>query len=372
LNALWIQWRDIRHPWSGGAEVYMHEVCRRLARKGVNVHAVTSWFPGLKRFEEMDGYTVERVGTHDNYILHIPRILKRYSEWADVIVEDTSKAPLMTPLLRPRKNVAVVAVVHHLNRGIYFYELPLLKAIIAYALESLMPRLYTHLPRTLLVTVSESTKRELIKLGANPDKITIVPNGITVTKNNDDFHPPLKDPRPTVIYFSRIKRYKQPHHALLAFRRVLREVPDAKLIVAGKGSQTLFKYVEKLGMTHAVEMYGEVDEETKMKILCRAWILIQASMKEGFGLTVLEAAACRTPTVAYNVPGLRDSVKHMETGILVEPGNIEAFAEAVIRLLRDSKLRSRLAENAYRWAQRFDWDKTAEDFLNILRGVADG
>jgi len=369
---LWIQWRDIRHPWSGGAEVYMHEVCRRLARKGVNVHAVTSWFPGLKHLEEMDGYTVERVGTHDDFVLHVPRILKRYSDWADVIVEDASKAPLMIPLLRPRKSVAVVAVVHHLNREIYFYELPLLKAAVAYVLESLMPRLYTRLPRSLIVAVSESTKHELVKLGADPSRIVIVPNGIDVTNINGNSHPPLKDSRPTVAYFSRIKRYKQPHHAILAFRRVLKEVPDAKLVIAGKGSEKLSRYIEELGITHAVEVYGEVDEETKMKILCRAWLLVQTSMKEGFGLVVLEAAACKTPAVAYNVPGLRDSVKHVETGILVEPGNIEALAEAIIRLLKDDDFRRLLAENAYRWAQRFNWDKTAEEFLNVLRGVAGG
>jgi len=350
----------------------MHEVCRRLARKGVNVRAVTSWFPGLKRFEEIDGYTVERIGTHDDYILHVPRILKHHSGWADVIVEDTSKVPLMTPLLRPRKDMAIIAIVHHLNREIYFREMPLLKAIIAYALESLMPRLYTHLPRTLLVTVSESTKNELVKLGADPGKITIVPNGIDIAKVDSNPHPPLKDPRPAVIYFSRIKRYKQPHHVLLAFRRVLKEVPDAKLVIAGKGSQALSRYVKKLGMYHTVEIYGKVDEEAKVKLLCRAWLLIQTSMKEGFGLTVLEAAACRTPAVAYNVPGLRDSVKHMETGVLVEPGNIKALAEAIIHLLKDDELRNRLAENAYRYAQNFSWDDTAAKFLEVIGKVLNG
>ncbi|GBF09729.1 glycosyl transferase, group 1 [Aeropyrum pernix] len=368
---LWLQWRDIGHPWSGGAEVYMHEVCRRLSRKGIEVHAVTSWFPGLKRSEEIDGYTVERIGSHDDFILHVPRILKHYSRWADVIVEDTSKAPLMTPLLRPRRNIAVVAVVHHLNREIYFHEIPLLKAFIVYTLESIMPSLYTHLPNTSLIAVSESTKQELIKLGANPSRVFIVPNAIN-GKVNGNPHFFNKDPRPTLIYLSRIKRYKQPHHALLAFREALEEVPDARLIVAGKGTELLSGYVKRLGIEHAVEIYGEVDEETKMKLLCRAWVLIQTSKKEGFGIVVLEAAACRTPAVAYNVPGLRDSVKHMETGILVEPGNIEQLAGAIVRLLTDEKLRSRLAESAYMYAQSFSWDNTAETFLKVVEGVAHG
>jgi len=369
---LWLQWRDIKHPWSGGAEVYMHEICRRLARRGVEVHAVTSWFPGLKRFEEIDGYTVERVGTHDDYILHIPRILKHYSDWADIIVEDTSKVPLMTPLLRSKKDMPVIAIVHHLNREIYFHEIPLPKATIAYTLESLMPRLYTRLPRTVLVTVSRSTVQELIRLGANPSRIIIVPNAIDVTKIKNNPHPKAKDATPTIIYFSRIKKYKQPHHALLAFKMVLRYIPNAKLIIAGKRTEILSKYVANLGIERAVEVYGEVDEKTKIELLCRAWILVQTSKKEGFGIVVLEAAACRTPTVAYNVPGLRDSVKHMETGILVEPGNIEKLAKAITRLLTDEALRGKLGENAYRYVQQFSWDKVVGSFLKTIEGAIHG
>ena len=350
----------------------MHEICRRLARRGVEVHAVTSWFPGLKRFEEIDGYTVERVGTHDDYILHIPRILKYYSDWVDVVVEDTSKVPFMTPLLRSKKDMPVIAIVHHLNQEIYFHEISLSKAIIAYTLESLMPRLYTRLPRAVLVAVSKSTMQELVRLGANPSRIIIVPNAIDVTKIKNNPHPRAKDITPTIIYFSRIKKYKQPHHALLAFKKVLRYIPNAKLIIAGKGTDILAKYVKKLGIEHAVEIYGEVDEETKIELLCRAWALVQTSKKEGFGIVVLEAAACRTPTIAYNVPGLRDSVKHMETGILVEPGNIEQLAKTIVWLLTDEALRNRLAENAYSQTQQFSWDRVVELFITFIKGVLNG
>jgi len=371
LRILWLQWRDIKHPWSGGAEVYMHEVSRRLAREGFRVHVATSWFPGLKPLEKIDGYTVERVGTHDNYILYVPHFLKRYSSWANVIIEDTSKAPLMTPLLRPKKHIPVLAVVHHLNREIYFYETSLLKALIAYLLESHMTRLYTHLPNTILITISKSTKQELVKLGADPKKIIIAPNAINNTISADPSLQ-LKSLEPSVIYLSRIKKYKQPYHALLAFKIILKHVPKAKLIIAGKGTNILLKYIKRLGIEHAVEVHGEVDEETKMKLLRRAWILIQTSMKEGFGITVLEAATCKTPTIAYNVPGLRDSVKHMETGVLVEPRNIEQLAKTITHLLSDHESRNRLAENAYRHAQQYSWDKTAKTFLKTIEGFIYG
>ena len=368
MRVLWLQWRDIKHPWSGGAEVYMHEICRRLACRGIKVHAVASFFPRLKRFEKLDGYTIERVGTHDDYILHVPRILKRYARHADVIVEDTSKAPLMIPLLRPKKDKPVVAIVHHLNREIYFQEISLPKAVIAYTLETIMPWLYTHLPRTMLVAVSQSTKQELIKLGANPRKITIIPNAINNTKTSNPELPP-KDPDPTIIYFSRLKKYKRPHHILLAFKEVLRHVPNAKLIIAGKGTDTLAKYAKKLGIEHAVKVYGEVDEETKRILLCRAWIHVQTSKKEGFGIVVLEAASCKTPTIAYNVLGLRDSIKHMETGILVPSGHIGALAEAITMLIQNRGFWRKLAENSFNYAKLYNWNKSAEKFVKVLEGI---
>ena len=117
---------------------------------------------------------------------------------------------------------------------------------------------------------------------------------------------------------------------------------------------------------------GKVSEEEKIRWMQRAWIVVSTSTIEGWGMVITEATACRTPAVAYNVPGLRDSIKDMETGILIEPGNIEHLAKAVTHLLTDHDLRDRLAENAYRHAQQYSWDKTAKNFLEVLNGVLYG
>ena len=330
----------------------------------MNVRAVTSWFKGLRHIERIDGYYVERVGTDQNYILHVPRILRQYSEWAEIIVEDTSKVPLMTPLLRHQRT-PVIAIVHHLNRDIYFQELPPHKAIIAYILESIMPKLYSLLPDVMLVAVSKSTKEELGRLGANLQRIRIVSNGINEYELNDESLT-CKDPEPTIIFFSRIKKYKQPHHVLLAFRKILKQNSNVKLIIAGKGTEYLFKYLRRLKIDHATEIYGEVDDETKSRLLSRAWVLVQTSRKEGFGITVLEAAICGTPTICYDVPGLRDAVKHMKTGILVNFNDINELAKAITLLLQNERLRNSLSRNAYHHAKRFSWDKSARTFIKIL------
>ena len=275
----------------------------------------------------------------------------------------------MTPLLR-HERTPVIAIVHHLNRDIYFQELPWCKAIIAYILESVMPKLYSLLPNVALVAVSESTKKELGKLGANLRKIRIVPNGVNENEYKlNDVRLTCKDPEPTIIFLSRVKKYKQPHHVLLAFRKILKQVANAKLVIAGKGTEFLVKYLRRLKMDHVIKIYGEVDEETKGRLLSRAWVLVQTSKKEGFGITVLEAAIHGTPTICYDVPGLRDAVKHMETGILVPPGDIEALAKTVIMLIEDRKLWRRLAENALNRAKEFNWDRTVEKFVKVIDDV---
>ncbi len=343
----------------------MHEICRRLIKYGHKIHAVTCWHPQLKHFEKIEGYTVERVGNDLTYPLYIPYIITKYIKYIDVIVEDTSKIPLFTPLLRMKTSPPVVAIVHHLNRDIYFQELPLHKATIAYILETLMPKLYTTLPNTILIAVSESTKQELIKLGADPKRIYIVPNAVDISTCTQA-PPENKNCNPTILYLSRLKAYKQPHHVIKAFRKLIKSIPNAKLVIAGKGTSHLRKLIAKTHLEHIIEVKGEIDNKSKIDLLQKAWVLVQTSRKEGFGITVLEAAACKTPTIAYNVPGLRDSIKHMETGILVPLNDIESLTQAITTLLLTPNLRRKLAENAYRYALKHNWEKTARKFEKII------
>jgi len=151
------------------------------------------------------------------------------------------------------------------------------------------------------------------------------------------------------------------------------EMPDAKLIIAGDGEvkPELRGLIEGLGLEDRVELRGRVSEVEKLRLLQESWVLVQTSRKEGFGLTVLEANACGTPAVGYDVPGLRDSIRHGETGILVPSGDVEALAEAVATLLTDDGFREKLSKNALEWSRQFSWDRSAEEFKELLKGVID-
>mgnify|MGYP000088289087 CR=1 FL=1 len=166
------------------------------------------------------------------------------------------------------------------------------------------------------------------------------------------------------------KKYKNLDHLLRAYRIVKQEVSDVQLIVIGTGDQEqrMRELAKRLELKD-VYFLGTVSEEEKIKWMKRAWIIVSTSMIEGWGMTIIEAAACKTPAIGYDVPGLRDSIKHMKTGILVPYGDIKALAKAMTMLVEDQKLWSKLAGNTLNWAKQFSWDKSAEEFTKVINSI---
>ncbi len=176
-----------------------------------------------------------------------------------------------------------------------------------------------------------------------------------------------KSKDPLIVYVGRIKAYKRLDHLIKSFKTVQDKVNNSKLIIAGKGDQKPLKKLSiELGIESSVEFYDEVSEEEKSRLLHQAWVFVTPSMKEGWGITVIESNACGTPAIAYDVPGLRDSVKYNYNGILVEDGNEKSLADTIATVLRDSSLRNNLSKNALEWSKQFSWDKSAEKFMEVI------
>jgi len=173
----------------------------------------------------------------------------------------------------------------------------------------------------------------------------------------------------------RITPYKRLECLLEAWKMVEREHDGARLVVAGRAQPRYLKRLldlsGRLGLGR-VEFRTGVSRREKKTLLGRAKVLVYTSVREGWGLTVVEANACGTPAVGYDVPGLRDSIRHGETGVLVPPGDVEALAEAVTTLLVDDGFREKLSRNALEWSRRFSWDRTAETFLNVVESTLYG
>lgn len=368
MKILILNWRDIRDPLAGGAEAYLHQIARRLAREH-DVFLFCRRYKESSPRDEIEGIKViRRGGSFSLYLYFIFNYLFTLRrERFDVVVDGINGVPFFTPLFVRRPKIAIIF--HVVGREIFFRELPFPLSLIGLIAEKMIPFIYRRVP---VVVISDSTKDEVIRFGISENNISLVYCGIeSVKETTGKLHG--KSTNPLVAYFGRIKDYKQLDHLVKAFARVNVDMPQSGLVIAGRGDYSgLADLVESLGLSQSVELVGEVSDQEKEKMLGEAWVFVTPSMKEGWGITVIEANNCGTPAIAYNVPGLRDSIKDGETGLLVPAGQIDDLAEAISRVLNDSDLRKRLSQNALTWASRFNWDNSAEDFSRVIGGVIDG
>jgi glycosyltransferase involved in cell wall biosynthesis len=232
-------------------------------------------------------------------------------------------------------------------------ELPFpLSYIGRYYLEKKWLSYYKHIPT---ITVSNSSRRDLEELGFS--RVCIMPEGLSV-KPRDSLA--QKEPTPTLAFIGRLKKHKLPHHALLAFSLIKKKIPNAKLWVIGDGYMR-----EKLETKFRVEdvtFFGRVDSELKYNLLSRAHLVMVPAIREGWALVVTESNAMGTPVVAYDVPGLRDSVKNGYTGVLVKENSPEGLSSSVVNLLQNHSILQEYSLNCLSFSKQFSWDASAVIF----------
>jgi len=366
VNILIFNWRDIKHPEAGGAEIFLHQIASGCVQQGHSVTIVASRYPNCTGEENVDGVRIIRKGGKYSFWL-IPLFecvlrLKYYRP--DVIVESLSKLPHFMPVFVRRPYLVII---HHIHAQTLFKELPLPIALGTYVMERLLPLGYR---QSSFITVSPSTQQELIRMGIPESHISLIYNGI----NQQLFQQASgvqKSAKPLVAYVGRVKRYKRISHLIEAFQIVKEQIPDAELVIAGKGSahEELEQLVKQRGL-HSVRFIRHLTDDEKAHIMRSAWVYVSTSMKEGWGITVIESSASGTPVIGYNVPGIRDSIRDGETGLLVSPpGDIKQLAKAIIRVLEDQELRRTLSENAVKWAQNFTWEKAVDGFTALLSRI---
>lgn len=358
LRILLINWQDRENPQAGGAEVHLHEIFGRLAERGHDVRAVVGGWGAAPRRTTLDGIDIRRVGGRQTFPLHVVRAVRDALRQrpADVVVEDINKIPLYTPAWL---DVPIVALVPHLFGTTAFAEAAWPMAAAVWTAERAIPRVYR---RTPFHAISEGTADDLVARGIERERITVIHPGI----DHGTFAPAPpaeRDERPTLLYVGRLKRYKGIDVLFEALARLAMDGHDIHLCVAGRGDDRsrLERVAADLGMAERVRFLGYLSEAEKVRRLQRAWVAVYPSPKEGWGITNVEAAACGTPVVASDSPGLRESVLHGETGFLVPHGDSAAWAAALGSLVGDPGLRARLGRGAIAHAARFSWDRAADE-----------
>ena len=319
MRILVLTWRDLVHPCAGGAEVYTDQVARHWVAAGHEVTIFTSHVDGYPPEDHAGGVTILRRGGRHTVYNKARRFYESEGRWHyDLVIDQINTRPFLAP--RYVDDASVLALVYQVAREVWFYETPLPVALLGrYVLEPWWLRQYREVPT---VTVSESSRRSLERYGLK--RVTVVPAGYSPPSFNGG-SPSSKEPRPTMIYVGRLSPNKRPEHVIQAFHHVRHHIPDAQLWVVGDGPmQTTLKRHAPPGST----FFGHVDDDTKYDLLARAHVLVMTSVREGWGLTVTEAAAVGTPSIAYAVDGLTDSVR--ASGGTLTACTPESLASAIV------------------------------------------
>ena len=364
-NILVINWQDIRNPLGGGAEVHLHEIFKRIVQKGHSVTLLCCSHDGLPDNEIVDGIQIFRRGSRNAFNFHVPSQYKKLREQTnfDVVIDDINKIPFYSPFFVKEP---LIGIIHHLFGSSIFLEAPLPIALYVNLAEKLIPAIYRNIP---MAVVSNSTKNELVQKGFDEENIHLVYNAVEPEAYRADFS--KKAVHPVVGYLGRIKKYKSVNHLIQAFKIVEKSIPDARLLLIGDGDYLpeLKKLVAKLNLKDKVDFTGITHHQKKIDYLNKMWLMVNPSPKEGWGLTVIEGNSCGLPVIAADSPGLRDSVVHNETGFLYPYGDYHKLADLILNLLKNDKLRNSLTDKCIDWAHRFNWEKSANDMLNLIETV---
>lgn len=362
MRILVVNWRCIRNPLAGGAEIYLQEIFRRLVARGHQVTQMAERFAGSPADEIIDGIRVVRMGGKLTFNFAAGRHVGRIAEEGryDIVVDDLNKIPFYSPW-HTKKPVLVVLM--HLFRASIFRETVPPLAAYVWLTESMIPWAYKD---RLFAVLSDSSKKDVVRLGIPEEQITVIPPGTDF----DMFRPdPSVRREPVLLHVGRLKKYKSTDHLLQAARILKQKGRRFRVVVVGAGDDLprLKKLAATLAIADIVQFTGFVPEETKLDWYRRSYLLSENSVKEGWGLIVMEANACGTPVVVARSPGLVDSSRDGVNGLFYDYGDVPGLAEKLDRLLTDDALRKKLGEQAIKWAAQWTWDKAADDMEKAIR-----
>ncbi|MBG0567948.1 glycosyltransferase family 4 protein [Actinoplanes aureus] len=371
-HILFLNWRDTKHPEGGGSELFLDRIAAELIRQGHRVTLLCQAH-GTAPAEEItpEGLRiVRRGGRHTVYlmaaltylagVLGLGPLSRRRIGRPDLIIDVGNGMPFLSRLYARRP---VIALVHHVHREQWPVVFGPRVAKVGWWIESrLAVRVYR---RCAYITVSESTREELVGLGVDRHRISVVHNGTPEVTG-----PPIaRTPHPSLMVLGRLVPHKRVEFALRATALLATELPDVELVVAGQGwwDEPLIRLAGDLCIEDRVSFAGFVSEERKHELLCGSWLMLMPSLKEGWGLTIVEAGARGTPSVAFrSAGGVADAMADGETGVLVD--NEYEFYLEVRSLLLDVRRRTEMGAAAAAYARRFTWEKAGEAFAEVVAG----
>lgn len=371
MNILILSWRGIGHPRAGGAEIVTFEYAKAWVKAGHNVTIFTSFFPGAKNVDEIDGVNFLRSGSEaigvkwKAFLWYISGAHEKF----DLIIDEFHGLPFFTPLYVKSKKLAFI---HEVAKEVWKLNpwpkpFNLIPWIFGCIFEPLIFKLFYN--NILFMTVSESTKLDLVKWDIPSKKITVINNGVNIIIKSDNYQ---KEKKKTIIYLGALTKDKGLEDAIKTFS-ILNQKQNFQFWIVGRGEEQYVKNqklrIKNSGLNKKIKFWGFVDEQKKFELLSKAHILINPSIREGWGLTVIEAAAMGTPTIGYNVPGLKDSIINYKTGLLVNDRTPNNLAVRITELMNDTKIYKKMCFEAKKWSKNFNWKKSTKRSLGLIMNL---
>ena len=358
MKILWFSHRDIKNPRAGGAERTIYEVSRRLVSKGNTlIWESVSWNDKYSK-ETVDGINIKR--EKNNLLMHlkVSKIIK--DEKPDFIIDDMGHA---VPFLSEDfTKIPGIVFFRHLHRRSLKGQVSLPLRMILSGLETSYPLFYR---KWNFVTESNSSINDLINLGIKKERIIQIPPGV----DTDLFKPIKKSEFPSIVYFGGFRDYKRPWEILFVMKNLINKYGNIRLYMIGSGSSLdkAKNISENLNINNNVEFLGRLDNDKLAKVVGSSWINVHSSITEGFGLSILESSSAGTPTIAYNVPGVRDVIINGENGYLVKDGSREYMHDKIVEIIINYN--KKWIVDSRNIAMKYSWDKTAELWNSIIKNM---
>ncbi|QQG47057.1 MAG: glycosyltransferase family 4 protein [Candidatus Woesebacteria bacterium] len=370
MNILVFSWRGPKHPLAGGAEQVDHEHHKGWIKAGHKVVLFTSNFKKGKEKEIIDGVKIIRRG---NQILgvHLSAFLwyflKKHPKF-DLVVDEFHGIPFFTPLYIKEKKMVVLQEVAGKVwlKNELIWPLNLIIGFLGYLFEPLIYKLYKKVP---FMVGSNSAKIALEKIGIQKKDITVVQHGVITKKQTKKI---IKEKIKTIIFLGTLAKDKGIEDALKVFS-ILKSKREFQFWVVGKSDTFYLKKLKKMSknlkISKQIKFWGYVSSEKKFELLSKAHLLLNPSILEGWGLVNIEANAMKIPVVAYNSPGLVDSVQNGFNGLICKNNSPENMAQNIEKIFASHKLYLKLKKNSLIWSKNFSWDKSRKLSLNLINEI---
>ncbi|HUB42452.1 MAG TPA: glycosyltransferase family 4 protein [Streptosporangiaceae bacterium] len=379
LRVAIVNWRDPWHPEAGGAEAYAFQMARGLRRRGASVTFLTARAAGQSAADCHDDIEIVRIGSRFTVYPRVLGWLWRRRRRFDAVVDCQNGIPFFTPCVLPA-TVPVFCVMHHVHDAQFGVHFSPLLAAVGRLLEGRVARLVYR--RKLCIAVSQSTADAMAERLGWTGAVRIIPNGLSplvevveapvveaTVVEATVVEPPA--PPASITWVGRMVAHKRAELVLDVAARLAPAGVTIDVIGRGPASELLAAEIARRDLAGSVRLRGYLAEDDKRAAVAASVLHLNTSQGEGWGLCVLEAAQLGVPTVAYDVDGLRDAVRHGVTGWLVRTGErIEDVTQKAMAELADPVRRAEIAQACRAWAGQFEWDRSAGELAELIATAA--